>query len=189
MNILQITPDRIAEYETVPIAFTVHTVLTVTTPDGGLGGIHLRPQPVSPYIKDYDDLGPPRTWLEEFDCSNWGFFLALEGKDPVGAAAVAWNTNGVNMLEGRRDLAVLWDIRVWPQKRGQGVGKQLFEQAAHWARQRGCGLMKIETQNINFDACRFYAARGCTLGDIRRFAYRDDLRVADEVQLNWYLAL
>jgi hypothetical protein len=27
------------------------------------------------------------------------------------------------------------------------------------------------------------------LGDIRRFAYHHDPRVADEVQLNWYLAL
>jgi ribosomal protein S18 acetylase RimI-like enzyme len=118
---------------------------------------------------------------------NWGLFLALEaGAQPVGGAILAWNTDGVDMLEGRRDLAVLWDLRVLPERRGQGIGKQLFRHAAAWAQERGCVQMKIETQNTNVPACRFYAACGARLGDIRRFAYRDDPPVAHEAQLNWY---
>jgi GNAT superfamily N-acetyltransferase len=189
MNIIQIPIARIADYETVPIAFEVRMILEVSTPENGLGGIRLSPKSVSPYIKDYDALGPPHSWLDEFDTSNWGFFLAIDGDTPVGAVAVAWNINGVNMLEGRSDMSVLWDIRVLPERRGQGIGKLLLEHAAGWSRQRGCVLMKIETQNVNASACRFYAAQGCVLGDIRRFAYHHDPRVADEVQLNWYLAL
>jgi GNAT superfamily N-acetyltransferase len=69
------------------------------------------------------------------------------------------------------------------------VGKALFWHAAAWARERGCRQLKIETQNINVQACRFYAAQGAVLGDLRRFAYADDPRVANEVQLNWFLAL
>jgi GNAT superfamily N-acetyltransferase len=102
---------------------------------------------------------------------------------------VAWNTNGVNMLEGRQDMSVLWDIRVIPERRGQGIGKLLFEHAAAWSKSKGCAQMKIETQNINVKACRFYESQGAVLGDIRRFAYQYDQRVKDEIQLNWYLAL
>ena len=31
---------------------------------------------------------------------------------------------------------------------------------------------QIETQNVNVGACRFYAAMGCQLGAVSRFAYR-----------------
>jgi streptothricin acetyltransferase len=65
----------------------------------------------------------------------------------------------------------------------------LFGYAAAWARARGCTQMKIETQNINVAACRFYAAMGAELGDIRRFAYRLEPLAAHEAQLNWYLPL
>ena len=54
----------------------------------------------------------------------------------VGGAAVAFNTNGVFMLEGRSDLAVLWDLRVHPAWQRQGVGRALFQHAAAWARAR-----------------------------------------------------
>lgn len=189
MRVIEITPERMMDYESVPIAFEVREILAASTPANGLGGIQLTPQAVSPYIKDYDALGPPRLWLAEFNTANWGFFLAESDGLPVGAACVAWNTDGVDMLEGRRDLSVLWDIRVRPAQRRQGIGKALFAYAANWSRQRGCGRMKIETQNVNIAACRFYAAQGCMLGDIRRYAYRDVSAVADEVQLNWYLTL
>lgn len=190
MRILEITPERMTDYESVSIAFEVCEILIVSTPANGLGGIQLSPQSVAkPYVKDYDALGPPRLWLAEFNTSNWGFFLAVEDDAPLGAAAVAWNTNGVNMLEGRHDMSVLWDIRVSPAQRRQGIGKALFAYAADWSRQRGCRMMKIETQNINIEACRFYVSQGCVLGDIRRYAYRDVPAAAGEVQLNWYLSL
>jgi len=179
-------------YARIPIAYVVGSIFRVELVDGGLGGIRLTEEPVeSPYVKDYDAYkdGPPTRWPEQFDVSNWGFFLAMDGEQPVGAAAVAWNTNGVNMLEGRRDLSVLWDIRVAPDWRGQGVGRLLIGYAAQWSRQRGCRQMKIETQNVNVPACRFYQHVGCVLGDIRRFAYAGQACVAHEVQLNWYLQL
>ncbi|MCS6992370.1 MAG: GNAT family N-acetyltransferase [Anaerolineales bacterium] len=190
LQILEITPERMADYEAISPAFEVREMLAVFTPGDGLGGIHLVPQRVvTPYIKDYDAFGPPRLWLAEFNTANWGFFLAEQEGLPVGAAAVAWNTNGVDMLEGRRDLSVLWDLRVRPEWRKRGVGKALFQYAAAWSRSRGCVMMKIETQNINLPACRFYVAQGCVLGDIRRFAYRHIPEAADEVQLNWYFRL
>ncbi len=189
MNILSVPASRLPEYARIPMTVDVHTIFAVHLLDGGLGGIQLFEQPVASYTKNYDDFGGPLTWSSDFDLTNWAFFLAFHDELAVGGAAVAWNTNGVDMLEGRAELSVLWDIRVHPDWRRRGVGKSLFWHAAHWSKTRGCTTMKIETQNINVPACRFYAEQGCTLGDIRRFAYLDAPPVAHEVQLNWYLDL
>ena len=186
--------DLLSDYATIPIAFEVRSILQVEALQNGLGGLRLVKQPVSPfYIKDYDayEDGPPTTWLRQFDMHNWGFLLARasQATQPIGGAAIAWKTNGVNMLEGRSDLAVLWDIRVQPQFRGQGIGASLLARAADWARQRSCTQLKIETQNVNVPACRFYASQGCELGVIHRHAYAGQPHVAHETMLIWYLRL
>ena len=138
-----------------------------------------------PWVKDYDtceeDL--PTNWPRRFDLSNWGFFSARRGDRALGWAAIAFDTPGVHMLEGRRDLAVLWDIRVDPEARGSGVGSALFRAAEAWARARGCRQLKIETQNVNVGACRFYRRQGCVLGGLHRFAYPAEM---GEVQLLWW---
>lgn len=100
----------------------------------------------------------------------------------MGGAVVAYNTAGVSMLDGRSDLAVLWDIRVRPEARSSGTGSLLFRAVEAWARDRGCRTLKVETQNTNVPACRFYRRMGCALGAFDRFAYAD---LPDEVQLMW----
>ncbi len=189
ISILEIAPDRLAEYDCIPSRFLVRSVLDLELMEGGLGGILLRQVPVEkPYVKDYDAYGEiPTDWPKLFDVTNWGFFLAMDGERPVGAAAVAFDTAGVFMLEGRRDLAVLWDLRSHPAYRGVGI--PLFRYAAGWSRERGCRQMKVETQNVNVPACRFYQRMGCQLGEIRRFGYAALPAVAHEVMLNWYLDL
>lgn len=99
---------------------------------------------------------------------------------------LAFDTPGVHLLEGRRDLAVLWDLRICPRCRGRGIGRALFAGAERWAAARGCVQLKIETQNINVPACRFYEGRGCELKGIQRGAYPAQ---PDEVQLLWYKTL
>jgi GNAT superfamily N-acetyltransferase len=180
--------DELAEYARIPIAFEVRSVLDVEARGGGLGGFALAERAVEvPWIKDYDQgEDRPLRWARRFDVSRWRAFAAHVDGRMVGGAVVAWNTPGVHMLEERRDLAVLWDIRVLPSARGQGVGAALFRAAQAWARERGCRQMKIETQNVNVPACRFYARMGCELGAIHRFAYPD---LPDEVQLLWYREL
>ena len=49
--------------------------------------------------------------------------------------------------------------------------------------------MKIETQNTNVPACRFYQRMGARLGEIHRFGYVAVPAVAGEVMLNWYIKL
>jgi GNAT superfamily N-acetyltransferase len=135
----------------------------------------LREELVDPsYEKDYDALeeeGLAR-WLKQFDTSCWCLFLAREEAIPVGEATVAFRTAGLHMLGGREDIAVLWDIRVRPDHWRRGVGSALFAEVIGWSRERNCTHMKIETQNTNVTACHFYAAQGCRLGEINRFAYK-----------------
>ncbi len=188
ITILEIPPERLPEYDRVPSNFPVRSILEVELVDGGLGGIRLHEVPVAqPYVKDYDVGEKPSDWMQQFDLRNWGFFLALQDGTPVGAAAVAFDTTGVFMLERRKDLAVLWDIRVVPEGRGAGIA--LFRYAAAWAKKRGCTQMKIETQNVNVPACRFYWKMGARLGEIHRFGYAAVSHVAHEVMMCWYLEL
>jgi len=198
MHIQEIGSEKLALYAQVSIAFEVRSILEVRPLDAGWGagsgGLALvEKQVAQPYIKDYDaeDDGEdrPSSWTRRFDLRNWGFLMACDGEEAVGGAAIAYATPEVYMLERRQDLAVLWDIRVRPERRGEGVGRALFDAAVSWARGRGCRQMKIETQNVNVPACRFYAAMGCTLGAVNMQAYAGHPGVGHEVMMLWYLDL
>lgn len=192
LEIREVGVEGLSEYAQIPIAFEVRSILKPMLVDGGLSGIRLHEEAVlEPYLKDYDDAeeGFPEDWPRQFDVSNWGIMLAREDGFCVGGAVVAHNTAEADMLEGRSDLAVLWDIRVRPEARCQGIGAQLFRHAAGWARERGCRQLKVETQNVNVPACRFYARQGCELGAIHRFGYAGHSKVGHEVMLLWYLEL
>ena len=184
-----VTPGALAEHARVSIAFVVDQILEVTLADCGLGGMSLAETPVAgPYVKDYDAIageGPTR-WAERFDLSNWGLISAWRDGMRVGGAAIAFRAPDVYMIGGRDDVAVLWDIRVAPGQRGAGVGSALFTAVVGWAGARGGRWLKVETQNVNTAACRFYRKMGCTLGAIDRFAYPT---LPGEVQLLWWKAL
>jgi ribosomal protein S18 acetylase RimI-like enzyme len=183
-------PECLAEYGAIPITFRVESILRVEELGGGLGGLALREEAVAePHTKDYDALGERvEDWPHRFDVSNWAFLIAREEGQAIGGATVACRTPGLDMLQGRTDLAVLWDIRVHPDHRRRGVGRALFQHAAAWARTRSCTQLKIETQNNNVRACRFYAAQGSRLGAIVKHAYTDP-EVAEEAMLLWFLEL
>jgi GNAT superfamily N-acetyltransferase len=174
------------EHGRLPIAFVVDRRFEAQPIDGGLGGIALSERPVArPYLKDYDALAgdAPACWPKRWDVSSWGLISVCVNGERAAGAVVAWNTEGLEMLEGRQDMAVLWDIRVRPDLRRNGLGRTLFAAAESWARARDCRWLKVETQDINVPACRFYARQGCVLGSIHRFAYRE---CPDELQLIWY---
>ena len=174
------------EYASISIAFEVGSILDVIATANGLGEFVLTERSLDvPYVKDYDliDGAEPFRWAMQFDLSNWVLFAARAGGCRVGGAVVAFSTPGLTLLEGREDLAILWDIRVSPEARGQGVGSALFRAAEASARAKGCRQLKVETQNINVAACRFYARQGCVLRGVKYMAYP---QFPDEVQLLWY---
>lgn len=178
--------SALAELSQVSIAFEVDRVFDIEPQAGSPSGFVLSERAIcTPYVKDYDAIegGGPTHWARRFDISNWGLIAARLTGRRVGGAVIAFNTADISMLEGRSDLAVLWDIRVSPEFRGQGVGSALFGAAEAWALARGCRQLKVETQNINVPACKFYARQRCVLRGIQRFAYP---QLPDEVQLFWY---
>ncbi|MEO8578572.1 MAG: GNAT family N-acetyltransferase [Gemmatimonadales bacterium] len=177
--------DSLERLTDISIAFEVMRVFYVENSDVA-GHYALVERTVDkPFIKDYDSIpgNSPRDWINEFDLTNWGLIGAYAGGERAGTALIAHDTDGVTMLEGRKDLAVLWDLRVDPKKRRIGIGSALFLAAEEWAAAKGCIQLKIETQNVNVPACRFYRMQRCRLGGIARSAYP---AFPDEIQLLWY---
>jgi len=164
----------------IPNAFETWTILDV---HAGAEGFELRARRRDQlFRKDYDALEDPLEWPKRFDVSRWTLISAFDGSRRVGGALCAIDTPGVEMLEGRPDLVVLWDLRVAPSVHRQGVGATLFRAVEAWARARHCREVKVETQNTNPTACRFYASQGCRLQEVNRGAYPE---LPDEIQLIW----
>src|SRR5687768_10925045 len=161
MNI-EVTEDSISslpEYASVPISFEVREFLD---PDDlarhpGRRVMTVR-EAKQPFIKDYD-------WVMTPDLTDWALLAARSDGARVGGAAVAF--------EERNDLAVLWDLRVAPQARRCGVGTALLRTVEAWAARQSVSWLKVETQNINVPAYRFYLHHGFTLTEVRPGVYAD----------------
>lgn len=177
------------DYATVQMAFEVGKVLEVQPVRGERSSWRLKERAVNePWVKDYDSYkgeGPSR-WAARWDISNWAIISAYIEGERVGGCVIAYHTDGVDMLEGRTDVAVLWDLRVAPEYRGQGIGGRLVEAAIAWAKDHHCRLIKVETQNINVPACRLYGKHGFVLGSVNRNAYPE---LPEEIQLIWHQEL
>jgi len=182
-----------AQYDSIPMLVYVTSHFRIEKINRGLGGFTLVETPVEPYLKDFDDDEPLHNYAsrqaERFDISNWGFFMAFDEEHAVGGAIVASRTKEVHMLSGRDDLAVLWDIRVEDAYKRQGVGQALFDMAVQWARKEGLTQLKIECQNNNVPAVKFYHKQGAVLSAIDEYAYYNEPQYRHETQLIWVLDL
>lgn len=176
------TFDSLTEYAAISIAYEATTKCDLHLLDGKF---EIEERPVAPFSKDYDAISEndPTWWPRLFDVSRWGLLAAFIDGERCGGAALAYGSPELDMLEGRCDLVVLWDLRVAHRARGRGVGTRLWETAEEWARKRGCTEIKVETQHDNPAACLFYAARGCELVAVDREAYPEQ---PGEVQMIWY---
>jgi len=181
--------SSIEAYVSVPIAFEVASVFDVdhSSADGPTLRLVER-SPEHSYVKDYDAIwgDSPLEWAHRFDLSEWQFVAAHVDGRRAGGAVLIMDAPDVEMLEGRKDLALLWDIRVAPAFRSRGVGSALLDAVEASAAARGVRELKVETQNINVPACRFYESRGFQLRDANAGVYEG---LPDEVQLLWYKSL
>jgi len=186
----QVDVSYLPQYDLIPMLVHVSAYYRIEKHNRGLGGFTLVETPVEPYVKDFcsaDDESVEQ-W-KRFDLSNWAFFMAFDNERPVGGAAVAARTKKIHMLSGRDDLAVLWDIRVDDACKYQGIGQALFDMAVIWSRSQGLRQMKIECQNNNVPAVKFYHKQGAILSAIDEYAYYNELKYRHEAQLIWFLDL
>jgi GNAT superfamily N-acetyltransferase len=179
--------EALESYERIPMRFEVSSRVDIDHLRHRLGGL-LKTITVDPYWKDYDEYVDerPTSLSRRFDMSSWGIFSAFEGEERVGGAIVAYRAPAYELLEGRSDLAALVDIRVAPEAQGREVGRTLFTTARGWATGRSCLELRVETQDTNVAACRFYAAMGCDLHSIEEGAYGP---TSDEARLIWKISL
>ncbi len=169
--------SHLPDYATIPIAFEVRQRIDVASPE--------QTRPVDPpYVKDYDRIpgNHPSEWATRFDVNKWWFAAAFLEDQRVGGAALILDSRDIEPDAEKLGVALLWDLRVAPAHRRQGVGPALLAFAEAHARSRGCRAMNVETQDINVPACRLYKSAGYAIAEINRHAYPD---FPDEVQLIW----
>ena len=174
------------EYARVSISFTVAEVLDDAAVDAALRGDPIAAVPLEvPYEKNYDSQpgSRPVDWRAGFDIDEWQFVAAfLDGRRVGGAVLIPNGRVGLEPLDGHVDPALLWDIRVAPAVRRQGIGAALLDHVTREARERGATELLVETQQVNVPACRFYAAHGFRLLGAQRHAYPN---LPGETQLLW----
>jgi streptothricin acetyltransferase len=187
LTIRQIGPGLYSRYADIDPSYQVTSVLKVVPKDRGLGGFQFLEERVSPPYWKGDDSSDdlPTSWPPRQEPGEFAAFLAMDGDLPLGGAAVVINPTGAFLFERRETLAGLWDIRVRSDRRRTGVGSQLMLHAADWAKRQGCTQLRVECQNVNVAACRFYA-KHCVLGGVERYGYAACPDVAHEVMLLWY---
>ena len=189
LTIVEEPPTQLVEYAQVPMGFTVaerfdDQALMALRDDATVQGVAVSP----PYWKDYDAYldGHPSEWPRQFDLSRWTILAAFDRTRRVGGAVVIVDDPQIDLLRDCPSCALLWDVRVAPDARRQGVGSALLEAAEQRARDRGARSLRVETQDVNVPACRFYHAHGFRLERTTHGAYAE---LPNEVQLLWRKAL
>ena len=189
INYKQVYKSDFKVYDTIPMLVHVKSHFVLEKINNGLGGILLKEMPVKEYIKDLSVYEIACEYEDTYDISNWAFFMAFEDDKPIGAVTVASCTDNMNILEKRDDLCVLWDLRVMDGYKHQGIGQKLFDLVTDWSRKQGIKDMKIECQNNNVPACKFYHKQGAVLNMIDEHAYYYDKSCENDTQFFWYLTL
>ncbi|RXV60668.1 GNAT family N-acetyltransferase [Fusibacter sp. A1] len=183
----KVSLDYLMEYSLVPIHIAVTDYYHIEdTKKLSLDEMELRPVE-KPYLKYFDTREDnPFALSDKFDLANWQLIACFDGDRIIGGALLAMDTQGVNMLKGRSDLAVIWDLRVDSNYRGMGIGKRLVDICAAEAKMKKCTEINIECQNTNVRGCNFYN-KVAKLYSIKFDAYDDEY--AAEAQLIWHIDL
>lgn len=183
----EVNREYFKKYDEIDMLVHVKSIFQLKKINRGLAGIMLSEEKVDEYVKDLGKYECAQNYEKEFDISNWGFYMAFDSDKPIGAVTIVSRTENVNMLDGRDDLAVLWDIRVSDSYKHMGIGQNLFGLAVDWCKDKGMKQLKIECQNNNVPACNFYHKQGAILSKLDEYAYYHEKECRDEVQLIWYL--
>lgn len=123
-----------------------------------------------PFRYTVDDENPS-AWRKEISMRNFTMVGFREGDRPVAAMSLVHDNPTVRMLDGRKDVLLIWDLRVHPDHKRKGYGKALIDFARLKAKELKVNHLRLETQNTNPKALEFYLAMGFELIHIREHAY------------------
>jgi GNAT superfamily N-acetyltransferase len=119
-----------------------------------------------------DDISRARgygTVPEELDAAVWAAFEEIDASadnelvvadDRGEIAGTCQLTFTPGLSRGGLRRLTIEAVRVRSDLRGKGLGKQLIGYALQRARERGCGLAQLTTDNRRAEARRFYAGLG-----------------------------
>lgn len=166
-------PEDLAGLAALDTSYTTDRVLRVTV---GEDAVTLEEVPVSPPLRKSFPLNLERAEV----VSGLALVAAAEG-GRAGVASVvyhAWNR--------RAELRHLYVAPAW---RRRGLGRDLLERAAAWAREQGARGLWLETQDVNPGAVAFYRAAGFRLCGLDSSLYDPAGPAAGETALFFYLPL
>jgi ribosomal protein S18 acetylase RimI-like enzyme len=125
------------------------------------------------FRKDYDAIpgNGPAGWRRRFAVDRAYFMGAYDHGRRVGGAVAIVEPSDVMRLGGEPRSALLWDIRVAPSARRNGIGRMLLAAAEAAAQAAGCNGIVAETQDINVAACQLYAHAGYIIARVDPNAY------------------
>ncbi|MBS1724768.1 MAG: GNAT family N-acetyltransferase [Armatimonadetes bacterium] len=167
MEVRLIGFEGIAEYMRVSIGFWVRERIDPAALPELI--VHSCP----PIWKDYDEVEEerPSSYPGRFEVKDWLVFGAIESGRLIGGAVVALRPVDYELSPGAQEAAVLVDIRVDAEFRGQRVGHALLAACISAAKEAGCRELWVETQDTNVPACRFYLNEGFELASVTLNAY------------------
>lgn len=184
IEIREIDKNNLKIYNSVKSEYKSTKKYALKKLNNGKDGVLFELEDMPEYNKVFD--GTIEKWNNMLDISNWKFYGAFDNDNLVGACTIATKTENCFMLEGRKDLAVLWDIRVKEGYKNQGIGQKLINKAIEYSKSNGFKQLKIECQNTNYKAVNFYYKQDAKLGSFKENAYAD---YPQEVQFLLYIDL
>ncbi|MEM9249513.1 MAG: GNAT family N-acetyltransferase [Pseudomonadota bacterium] len=116
----------------------------------------------------------PARYIEAFEAmrregNNRLLVGEVEGKGVVATCQLTF-ISGLSLRAARR--AQVESVRVARALRGQGLGRQLFDEVDRRAREAGCTLIQLTMNESRTDSAKFYTALGFTASHI---GYKRDL--------------
>lgn len=160
MEIIKFTPQCVGKVDVSPQSFPVVGKFFPTFSQGKWGyNETVFPQPAG--TKTNHSLGQESLELYAKG-GNRALFLAQGGDAYLGHIAAEKDFMGWAYVEA---------LEVAARYRGGGTGTALIRQAIRWAKDRDLAGLRLETQDNNLMACRFYLKQGFQVGGVDYLRY------------------